>query len=536
MRTFGIFLIALFSSIFTYGQGTFNYTLELEPITINNLPGLHSYAFGQHDGKWLIIGGRLDGIHARQPFNAFPQSDNNIDLYVIDVEAGQFWSAPLSSLSTSIQEQLQATNMNFFQNEDTLYIIGGYAYSATAADHITFPNLTTILVPEVIDAIVNNTSFTSYFKQVTDQVFAVTGAQLSMLSDTLYLVGGHRFDGRYNPMGHATYTQTYTNQIRKFTIDNSGSGISYAYVDSITDAVHLRRRDYNLMPQIFPDGTEGFTISSGVFQQNVDLPFLYPVDITAAGHTPVTSFEQYLSNYHSASVALYDSSGNNMHSLFFGGMSRYYYSNDSLIQDDLVPFVKTISLVTRTADGSLTEYQLPVEMPGLKGASAEFIVNQELPHTNTEIVKLSSITDDTITVGHIYGGILSSSLNPFSNNQTSTETSADDNIYAVKLIRTEGTTGLMQIDGSNPYSMEVYPNPTEDGKLYINYEIRSLSDVDYYVTSVDGRVLTHGKWTSKAQGAHTDSLTIDPNLPAQMLYVTLVFEGKFFVTKAVQKQ
>ena len=148
-------------------------------------------------------------------------------------------------------------------------------------------------------------------------------------------------------MGHPTFTQTYTDQIQKFTIDNSGNQLSYDNYTSISDPVHLRRRDYNLIPQIFPDGTEGYTISSGVFQATVDLPFLYPVDINANGYMPITNFNQYLSNYHSATACLYDDASNQMHAIFFGGMSQYYYQDGELIQDDQVPFVKTISRLTR---------------------------------------------------------------------------------------------------------------------------------------------------------------------------------------------
>ena len=86
-------------------------------------------------------------------------------------------------------------------------------------------------------------------------------------------------------------------------------------------------------PQIFPNGEEGYTISSGVFQIGVDLPFLYPVDIKKSGHTSVTSFNQYLSNYHSAKASLYDSVNNVMHSIFFGGMSQYSYVNNILTQE-----------------------------------------------------------------------------------------------------------------------------------------------------------------------------------------------------------
>ncbi|MBK6835837.1 MAG: hypothetical protein IPG89_16810 [Bacteroidetes bacterium] len=73
----------------------FNYEVKLKPLTITNLPGLHSFATAQSNGKWLVIGGRKDGLHARQPFNAFPAASNNTSIYVIDPATLQFWSATL---------------------------------------------------------------------------------------------------------------------------------------------------------------------------------------------------------------------------------------------------------------------------------------------------------------------------------------------------------------------------------------------------------------------------------------------------------
>jgi hypothetical protein len=320
----------LFVSILLKGYGQtipFNYDLDIVPVIIPNFPGVHSFAHGQVNGKWVLIGGRRDGLHARQPFNAFLEANNNTDIFVIDPNTQQLWSASVASLPNGIKEQLQSTNMNFHQDGDTLYIIGGYGYSPAVGDHVSYPNLTSINVSGLINAIVNGTSITSYFKQITDQNFAVTGGHLAMIADTFYLVGGHRFDGRYNPMGNPTYTQTYVDGIRKFTIDNSGSQLSYSDYSVITDQVHLHRRDYNLVPQIYPNGEEGYMISSGVFQIAVDLPFLYPVEIKASGYTPNTAFNQYLSSYHSPTIGLYDANANAMHSLFLGGMSQYYYSN-----------------------------------------------------------------------------------------------------------------------------------------------------------------------------------------------------------------
>ena len=526
-----VFLLVLFQS--TTAQSTFEYDVVLTPVTVSGLPGLHSYAFAQHNGKWLIIGGRKDGVHARQPFNAFPGAQNNTEMYVVDVATQQTWSASVNSLPTGIKEQLQSTNMNFYQDGDALFIVGGYAYSTTAADHKTFNNLTSVDVPNLINAIVAGTPITSYFKQITNDVFAITGGQLGKIGSAFYLVGGHRFDGRYNPMNNPTFTQTYSNAIRKFTIDNSGSNLSYANYEEVIDAVHLHRRDYNLLPQIFPNGELGYTISSGVFQIAVDLPFLYPVDIKAGGYFPQTQFNQYLSNYHSGKACLYDATNNRMHNLFFGGMSQYYYSNGTLLQDDTVPFVKTISRTTRFADGSLLEYQLPVEMPNLKGAGAEFIPNENLPHYSNEVIQLSNITADEFVIGHLFGGILSSSPSAFTDNQTNL-TSADPTIYEVKLVKNT-TLSTPQINGENPFSFTVSPNPTENDTVRVEFELPYKAKLNYIISGLDGKIIEEGEIEDAKVGENAmnfDVLFVN----TKMVFITFIFDDKYYVSKRVIKK
>ena len=82
--------------------------------------------------------GRLDGLHQRQPWTAFDEAGMNKQIIVIDPENKQKWTAPLTSLPVSLQEQLSSTNMQFQQHEDILYFIGGYGYSKTALNHITY--------------------------------------------------------------------------------------------------------------------------------------------------------------------------------------------------------------------------------------------------------------------------------------------------------------------------------------------------------------------------------------------------------------
>lgn len=526
-------LIQLVFTLRLSGQASFDYSVAVRPMVFPGLPGLHSFAVAQHNGRWLIIGGRTDGVHARQPFNAFPQSQNNTSIYVIDPATQQFWTMPVDSLPVGLSEQLQSTNMSFYQDEDTLYLIGGYCYSATANDHITFPNLATVHVSGLMNAIINGLAVSPYFRQITDNAFAVTGGQLGKIGNKFYLVGGHRFDGRYNPMGGPTYTQTYTNQIRTFEVTGAAAQLSFSNYTAITDPVHLHRRDYNLLPQIFPDGSEGYTISSGVFQLNVDLPFLYPVDITASGYQPVTTFNQYLSNYHSAKVGLYDSVNNQMNTLFFGGISQYYYQNKLLLQDNQVPFVKTISRLTRHADGSLGEYVLPVEMPLLTGAGAEFILNMQVPHTASEIILLNAISGDSVRAGYIYGGISSSAINPFVNNQTGL-TSAASVIYEVWLIR-QPTAVQEQINGENPYTMRVFPNPAT-ADITVSFTTERVKSAYYYLTAMNGTLVQQGALPAVSAGLQQHHLKLPESPNAESLQLTVVLDGRFCITQEIIRQ
>lgn len=64
-----IFATLILSQI-SYLQ-TAPFQIMVEPMIIPGLGGLQAYAYGQDNGKWLILGGRLDGLHRRQPFAAF---------------------------------------------------------------------------------------------------------------------------------------------------------------------------------------------------------------------------------------------------------------------------------------------------------------------------------------------------------------------------------------------------------------------------------------------------------------------------------
>lgn len=527
-----LFIIIAFLSIVNINfaqKDNFKYSVSINPVSIPNLPGLHSFATAHHNGKWLIIGGRKDGSHARQPFRAFPGDENNTAIYVIDVKAKKFWSSSIKELPISLKEQMQSGNMNYYQDGDILYITGGYSYSASADDHITYPYLTSVSVPELINSVIKGNPVSTHFKQIKDDIFAVTGGQMGKIGKTFYLIGGQRFDGRYNPMGHRTYKQTYTDGIRKFEIQNTKTKLSYSNLETITDQAHLHRRDFNLLPQIFPDGRYGYTVSSGVFQTNADLPFFYPVDITVSGYIPVTSFNQYLSNYHTAKVSLYDKKNKQMNTLFFGGISQYYFAGNDFVTDLNVPYVKTISRLSRFADGSLREYVLPVEMPVFAGANGEFIPYHNMPVYSNEIIDLNKIRGDSVFIGFIYGGIISSELNPFSRNNFNS-TYAGNKIYEVSLIKHNSVQGLA-IDGSNPFSAEVFKEGTEFFTAELNIPYNGITELS--VTDGSGKIVYQKTFKNLKKGKQTIEIPDKKMSAADGYNFNFMFDYKFAYTEQV---
>ena len=458
-------VLSLFIYINSHSQDQF--TVQIEPLVISNAPSVHSFSWGKtSDGKWVILGGRIDGLHQRQPFASFLENDNNKSVYVIDPVANQTWSTSISVLPSSLFEQLQSTNQEFTQRGNTLYIIGGYGFSATENDHITYDKLTAIDVDGLANAVINSTSITPFFRQITNSNLAVTGGHLGLLNDVFYLCGGQYFEGRYNPMGPNNgpgFIQNYTDEIRTFQINDDGTNLTIANYVAQHDTNNLHRRDYNMAPQIFPNGTEGFTMFSGVFQHTANLPWLNTVDVTVTGYTVNNTFNQYLSQYHSAKIPIYDISNNVMHTLFFGGMSQYKLdANDNLIQDDNVPFVKTISKVSRFSDGSMVESSLGIEMPTFLGSGAEFIpIHSTNNYLTEEIVNVNNLPVGTTLIGYIFGGIESTQENIFFIND-GTQSSASSLAFKVSIVKNTLSVDQVQLNQDNIYNLKLYPNPTKN--------------------------------------------------------------------------
>lgn len=471
------------------------YSVHLKHKAIPGLMGLQSYAFAQHNGKWLIIGGRLDGLHRRQPFAAFDSIGHNNQLLVIDPVSGQLWKAAVDQLLPKLRNQLKSTNSCFVQDGNTMLFAGGYGIEQAADDHRTFPYLTTFNVPEVMRAVQQNQLHDSLFTQIEDSLFAVTGGQLLQLDEVFYLVGGHRFDGRYNPADRPTFTQTYTNSVRRFRLDAAGKP---EWLPAFTSEQLMHRRDFNVTLQQTPAGDPYLTAFSGVFQKGVDLPFMTAVHIDPSGMVEQPGFRQYYQHYHCPEVLLFEPKTGTMHTFFFGGIAQYEDSAGVLLQDNEVPFVRTISRVTRYPDGSMKEFLLPVKMPFLLGAGGEFIQNPNLPKTANGIPEFRAGTD-SVYLGTILGGIASTDRNIFWINDDA-ESAAFSGMFEVYLVKSTVPQTYNKASNSTVYLHAIRNEEKE--RYQVAFTLGAPSMVTIAWKNSKGKTI-HRKTFQAASGAQT---------------------------------
>lgn len=512
--------LSLLFILFSAWQGLAQDELLIQNKSIAGLPGLQSFAHGHYQGKYFLIGGRLDGLHQRQPFASFDAAGHSTQIWVLEADSNRAYPLYINTLADSIYDQLKSTNIEYYQVDSLLYLVGGYGLSQLANDHRTHPYLTVLNLKTLAQLNPNTAVPSSALQSHYDTGFAVTGGQLKYLNNQFYLVGGNRFDGRYNPHNGPSFTQRYTDAVRIFNYDLSQG--QYSWDTAWVDPQLLHRRDYNVTPEIRLDGSYGVVAYSGVFQTQVDLPFLNAVQISPQGYSEIPNFSQYYNHYHCAYLPLYDAQNNEMHTLFFGGIAQYFDQNGVLTSDNSVPFVKTIARVTRNNQGQYQEYKLQSEMPALLGAGSEFLINPNLPIYAEDIIDFNALSGDTIFLGYILGGIESSAPNVFFTN-TGNESWAHDELLEVYLIKARlGLGSAVNLASTQKISWQMGRGADQQG-FNIWYHQGSIGG-DYRLDahSLDGRLLKTYHWQAPNQsGSYQKNFQLDPGISEASLILSL---------------
>jgi hypothetical protein len=521
MKKLAVLLVLSFN-IHAFAQD-FNFRIEIDSIQIQELGGLQSFAIGQHEGKWLVIGGRLDGLHRRQPWASFDLAGHNDQLFVIDPVTKKKWTASARVPDSLLAEQLRSTNMQFIQRGNHLFLTGGYGFSPTADDHITHPYLTVVDIPATIDAVINGKDVSNGFWRIKDDQFALCGGQMNFMDGGFCITGGHRFDGRYHPMNNSTFEQVYSSEVRRFQVDLSNRTV--VHLPALKDGEVLRRRDFNVLPSIEPDGKEGLIAFSGVFQKEVDLPYLNAVRIHSEGVKEVPGFAQYYNHYHCANVSAYNSKDGSMHYLFFGGIAHYYDSTGLLVADNDVPFTPAISRVVKDAQGNFSEWRENISLPGYLGAASEFILDPTIKTFENEVIGLTELQGDRILIGYIYGGIQSSAANIFWIN-TGKESSATRTIYPVYLVKDEAGSGAkINAQSVSGLQLQILPDPLEK-RITCWFNLTQNSDVYISMKDQSGAIVLQKKYKKLKPGSQQKTFKFKKLKRGDKYVISLKISGK----------
>ena len=473
------FIILLTAKSFAQYGAMPPFTVQIEAITGINIPGFHSFAFAQSGDKWLFVGGRTNGLHGVNSSDGFPPEFKNDAVIVVDTTTWTYYSADLNQLPKLIADPMRSSNMQYIQEGNYLYMMGGYGYDSTLSFFTTYPKLTAIHVDNMINAVINSLPIAPTVRQVVDTNLAVCGGELGKIGSTYYLMGGHKFGGRYTDPDIGLFTQKYSDKLKKFNLTDDGTTITLSGFLYQTDTNNFHRRDFNMGPIIEPSGAEGLEVFGGVFRKDTLAPFREPITIDAGGVNINFAYKQVMSQYTCAMIPIYDSATQNMYTTFLGGISLYDYNPVShlVAKDTLVPFIKDVTTLTTHASGVVEETVLPVQMPGLLGSNAKFIPTQKVPSYPNEVIKIRAMANTKTLVGYLFGGIRAAQNNLGSS-------ISNDTIYRV-YITPNNNVGINEITNSIQNTM-LYPNPaTQNTTLLFN--LKSASEIKITLSDITGK-------------------------------------------------
>lgn len=409
-------------------------------------PSLHSFALGVYNEKWVIVGGRTNGLHSLAGgINSFPPASQNKEIWVIDpvartVQHRSFANAndPNVGLTQLQIDALSSTNAEAAQIGDRLYVAGGYFFDSGTMTYTTYDTLTALDLAGVVDWVNGSGKLSLHIRQCTANdsnnlpIFKVTGGALHVTTDGTgnhaLMIFGQDYEGVYNGQNGI-----YTLRVRAFDIKDNGTTLSVDNILSHAQDASYRRRDLNVVP-ILTNGVGGslaenfvalsgfFTLNNGAWTVPVDVHAPSGISIMANPSDPDT-FKQGMNNYECAAAGLYSESRQETHTILFGGISYGYFdtSAGSIAFDDQFPFINSISSIVRTGgllDGAYTQYYLG-EFPTLTfgggspllfGTNAKFIPAPGVATYPNGLLKMDALTKPTM-IGYIFGGIISNQPN-----------------------------------------------------------------------------------------------------------------------------
>jgi len=430
------------------------FRIQIEEAAFSLPSGLQSYVLGTHGGKWLLLAGRINGLHGfNSGNNNFPADTQNTTVFVVDPNLQTVATRSLtnsgSGLTTNQIDLLSVTAAQSYQSGNTLYLSGGYGVDSSTSNFTTKAALTAIDVPGLMHWVTSpstNETAAQHIRQVFDPMFQITGGVMAEARPHhALLVFGQDFEG-----ANITSEGTYSMQVRQFRIVDHGTNLSFIAQKTMpkTPDPNYRRANLNVVP-IIEHGRPSFVAFSGVFTPT-DGIWTVPVEIgqngiaTMANPTNAATFKQGMNNWICPTLELYSRKEGNSYTVLMGGISFGFFSSGTFQTDAELPFINQITAIKRDRHGVFSQYLMNAEYPVilstgsnpgnqlLFGANATLIAVDGLPAYKNGVLKYDALGSNPIVIGYIVGGIQST----LPNTNVSTDSAASPYIFKVTLVPT----------------------------------------------------------------------------------------------------
>ncbi|MFT4600141.1 MAG: hypothetical protein ACI857_000311 [Arenicella sp.] len=386
------------------------------------IPGIQSFAWGQTNNSIVAIGGTIDGKHGGETNeqDAFQTKIKNDSVYFFDfdehITVGQ--NVPLAYV-----DALSGSNPLYYQKGNSLYFVGGYTREGLGRNFsVTSDNFFEFNLEKLIGFTKGEVEFEETIIQHFNSPFVqVTGGEMFVTDDYVYLIGGHNYDSQYST-GH---TGIYTNAIRRFKAE----GGVMSDTASLIDKDRLHRRDLNVIEIVDNNGHLMPVIFGGVFTEETKA-FTTPVYIhgTQTGDISIVedTMNQKLNLYTSAHFSAWSPEFTNSLVGVIGGISAMSYSEEEgkLVYGypldgsgtDWLPFSNLSTLLWSDGENTIEFPQSPAnggtKLPYYIGSDAAFIPLKSMMSDKYEgLINLDAFPNEkgeSVLIGYMLGGILSS--------------------------------------------------------------------------------------------------------------------------------
>ncbi len=502
------------------------YTIQLVEYVNSALPDLHSYTHATYQDKIIMFGGRTNGLHA-DTYN-FDRTHTNDTIYVVDTKS---WDNTISNwqvyriaadditlLNGINNSQFHANNAEFFTQDSVLYVIGGLlgatvptklkkagnfnskielqkdakpTNGVVASSPITLQYMTAVNLPTLIKSVMNKQTMPiNSIRQIMDTVFAITGGELSVIDNTVYLAFGWNFPAEQYT--HSVQSFTYTDNGKILTVKHNPICATCAdsYADSSSNSVggNYRRRDGSMSAMIDPaTGQPSLLYYSGVFK-NGNTNFTSPVWISTNSASEDTSFVMLSNVYTCQVLPIYSKSRKMSYATLLGGMRNAKYTGGPITETTLlsytgksantiltvpdvnnftsIPFSNQLTTISVDATHTYAQYLLPDSFPNTivpytlpyipgqgttkpipavivppgslfyNGAESEMYLTLNKNLLLNGVIDYDYFIDKYPTgniVGYLHGGILSYQSNVFGPNAIHYSI-ASNRIFGIKLV------------------------------------------------------------------------------------------------------